>query len=140
MSRNGTRAFRFASIITTYRCNAKCHMCNIWKFPTKPDKECDPSVYEKLPLVHSFNVTGGQPFIRTDLEDIIKVLKRKSQRVVISSNGYFTDRVVKLFEKNRDIGIRVSLEGLPKANDDLRGLDDGFYHGIRTLTNSTEWA
>ena len=134
MSRNGTQAFRFASIITTYRCNAKCHMCNIWKFPTKPDEECDPSVYEKLPLVHSFNVTGGEPFIRTDLEDIIKVLKRKSQRVVISSNGYFTDRVVNLFEKNGDIGIRVSLEGLPKANDDLRGLDDGFDHGIRTLT------
>jgi MoaA/NifB/PqqE/SkfB family radical SAM enzyme len=133
MSKNGTPAFQFASIITTYRCNAKCHMCNIWKSPTKAEEECSPSVYEKLPPVHSFNVTGGEPFLREDLEDIIKILKNRSKRVVISSNGYFTDRVIKLFEKNKDIGIRVSLEGLPKANDDLRGLNDGFDHGIRTL-------
>ncbi len=128
------KQFRFASIITTYRCNAKCHMCNIWKFPTKIEEECSPSVYEKLPLVHSFNVTGGEPFLRSDLADIIAILKKKSKRVVISSNGYFTDRVLKLFENNKDIGIRVSLEGLPKANDELRGLNDGFDHGIRTLT------
>ena len=24
------------SIITTFRCNAKCNMCNIWQFPTRP--------------------------------------------------------------------------------------------------------
>jgi MoaA/NifB/PqqE/SkfB family radical SAM enzyme len=31
------------------------------------------------------------------------------------------------------IGVRVSLEGLPNANDELRGLPDGFDHGIRTV-------
>ena len=30
---------RFASIIVTYRCNAKCHMCNTWKHPTKKEDE-----------------------------------------------------------------------------------------------------
>ncbi len=134
MRSNLRNRFRFAAIITTYRCNARCHMCNIWKSPPKVGEECDPSVYEKLPSVHSFNVTGGEPFLRDDIEDIIAILKKKSQRVVISSNGYFTDRIVKLFDKNKDIGLRVSLEGLPKANDELRGLGDGFDHGIRTLT------
>jgi Fe-coproporphyrin III synthase len=133
MKKSPNTRFRFASVITTYRCNAQCHMCNIWKFPTDQNEELDISIYEKLPNVHSFNVTGGEPFLREDLADIIKILKAKSQRIVISSNGYFTDRIVRLFEKHRDIGIRVSLEGLPRANDDLRGIKDGFDRGIRTL-------
>ncbi len=34
---------------------------------------------------------------------------------------------------SRSSGVRVSLEGLPAANDELRGLRDGFDHGLRTL-------
>ena len=123
----------FASIITTYRCNARCHMCNTWQHPTKQEKELDATVYEKLPFMGTVNVTGGESFLREDLDDIIGVLKKKTKRLVISSNGYYTERILKLFEKHRDIGIRISIEGLPKANDELRGIKDGFDHGIRTL-------
>jgi MoaA/NifB/PqqE/SkfB family radical SAM enzyme len=31
------------------------------------------------------------------------------------------------------VGVRVSLEGLPAANDELRGLEHGFDHGLRTI-------
>ena len=123
----------FASIIVTYRCNAKCHMCNTWQFPSKRTEEVGIDVYEKLPFMGSVNVTGGEPFLREDIEEIIAILKKKTNRLVISSNGYFTERIKKLFTKHRDIGIRVSLEGLPKANDELRGIKDGFDHGLRTL-------
>lgn len=123
----------FASIIVTYRCNAKCHMCNTWKFPSKKDEEIGVSVYEKLPFMNTVNVTGGEPFLREDLEDIISVLRRKTKRLVISSNGFFTDRIINLFKKRKDIGIRISIEGLPKANDELRGIKDGFDKGLRTL-------
>jgi len=123
----------FASIIVTYRCNAKCHMCNTWKYPSNSDQELGLAVYEKLPGMKTVNVTGGEPFLREDIEDIVSVLKKKSERLVISSNGYFTDKIVHLFEKNSDVGIRISIEGLPKANDELRGLSDGFDHGLRTL-------
>jgi len=123
----------FASIIVTYRCNARCHMCNTWAYPSPKNEEIDISVYEKLPFMGTINVTGGEPFIREDLEDIISVLKKKTKRLVISTNGFFTDRTLKLFEKHNDIGIRISIEGLPKANDELRGISDGFDKGIRTL-------
>jgi MoaA/NifB/PqqE/SkfB family radical SAM enzyme len=78
-------------------------------------------------------VTGGEPFLREDLEDIINVLRKKTNRLVISSNGFFTERILSLFKKRKDIGIRISIEGLPKANDELRGIKDGFDRGIRTL-------
>lgn len=128
-----TNKIHFASIIVTYRCNARCTICNTWRFPSKKEDEIKSTVYEKLPFMRTVNVTGGEPFIREDIEDIISILKSKTRRLVISSNGFFTERILKLFEKHRDIGIRVSLEGLPKANDELRGIKDGFDRGLRTL-------
>lgn len=126
-------SIKFASIIVTYRCNARCYMCNTWQFPSKREEEIGVSTYEKLPSMQTANITGGEPFLREDLSDIIAILKKKANRIVISSNGFFTDRILKLFEKHKDIGIRISIEGLPKANDELRGIKDGFDHGIRTL-------
>ncbi len=126
-------AVKFASIIVTYRCNARCHMCNTWQYPSRREDEIGLSVYEKLPFMATVNVTGGEPFVREDLDDLISVLRKKTKRLVISSNGYFTDRIIKLVERHKDIGIRISLEGLPKANDELRGIKNGFDHGMRSL-------
>jgi Fe-coproporphyrin III synthase len=124
---------KFASIITTYRCNCKCHMCDIWRHPTRAEEEITPADIAKLPPVPNVNVTGGEPFLREDIEDILDVLRPKSKRVVISTNGYWTDRVLAVAKKHSWIGVRISIEGLPKANDELRGIEDGFDHGIRTL-------
>lgn len=123
----------FASIIVTYRCNAKCHMCYRWKEPSIPSEEIGLDVYEKLPFMDTVNVTGGEPFLRKDLPDIIEILRKKTNRLVISSNGFFTDRIIDLFESRQDIGLRVSLEGLPHANDELRGIKNGFDHGLRSI-------
>lgn len=79
------------------------------------------------------NITGGEPFIRKDIEEIVDVVRGKAGRVVVSSNGYFTDRIISLFKKRRDIGIRLSIEGLQVANDTIRGIKDGFDKGLRTL-------
>lgn len=120
-------------IAVTYRCNAKCHMCNTWQFPTTPAEELMPDDLRTLPRLTFANITGGEPFLRKDLVDIVDVVRSKADRVVISTNGYFTDRILALAERYPDLGFRVSLEGLPAANDELRGLKDGFDHGLRTL-------
>jgi Fe-coproporphyrin III synthase len=117
----------------TYRCNAKCVMCDTWRYPSMPDQEIKPEVLLKLPEMRFTNITGGEPFLRNDLEEIIHIVRRKTKRIVISTNGFFTDRIIDLAKKNRDIGIRISIEGLPKSNDELRGIKDGFDKGLRTL-------
>ncbi len=122
-----------ASVIVTYRCNAKCNMCNVWQSPTKPSEEIGLDVIEKLPQTFFTNITGGEPFIRKDFADIVGIIRKKTKRIVISTNGYFTDRIVGLCEKYPDLGIRISIEGLPKANDEIRGIPDGFERGMRTL-------
>ncbi|HLB24880.1 MAG TPA: radical SAM protein [Nitrospirota bacterium] len=122
-----------AAVITTYRCNARCHMCNIWRYPTAVGDEIKPAVLEKLPRLDFCNVTGGEPFLREDISEIVKVLRGRSRRVVISTNGYYTEKILDVARANPDVGIRISLEGLAAANDELRGLKDGFDHGLRTL-------
>jgi len=77
---------RLGSIIVTYRCNARCHMCNTWKYPSRSEEEAGLEVYRKLPFVETVNVTGWEPFLRNDIEEIIDELKSRSKRLVISSN------------------------------------------------------
>ena len=123
-----------ASIITTYRCPMRCKMCDIWQHPTDKAKEIQPKELEILPQLRFINVTGGEPFVREDLEDIIEVLYTKTNRIVISTSGWYEDRLIKLAEKYPNIGIRISIEGLAAKNDDLRGREGGFEKGIRSLT------
>ncbi|MCP4117804.1 MAG: radical SAM protein [Desulfobacteraceae bacterium] len=121
------------SIITTFRCNAKCHMCDIWKYPTIPSEEINPKLLEKLPDGLRINITGGEPTIRKDIDDFFEILYPKSNLLELSTNGYNTDKIVGLAEKFPNILIRVSIEGLPKLNDKLRGLPDGFDRALRTI-------
>jgi glycosyltransferase involved in cell wall biosynthesis/MoaA/NifB/PqqE/SkfB family radical SAM enzyme len=122
-------------VCLTYRCNAHCHMCNIWDFPSDPKDEVGPADLEKLPGGFKFiNLTGGEPFLRKDIAEVVETVLPKTERVVISTNGWFTDRITGLMERFPEkVGVRVSLEGLPATNDKLRGLRDGFDHGLRTL-------
>jgi len=126
-----------ACLIVTYRCNARCYMCHTWQNPSKKDEEFRPELVQKIPTGMQFiNITGGEPFLRDDLDDIIAIALTKTRRLVISTNGYLTERIVRLAEKyGNKIGIRISIEGLPAANDDLRGIKNGFDHGLRTLLN-----
>jgi len=122
------------AIITTYRCNAKCHMCHTWKYPSKRDEEIGLELIKKLPgnLDH-LNITGGEPMLRNDIEDIVDVVSSKARCIEVSTNGYFTDRIVRLAEKFPFLKIRVSVEGLPALNDILRGPKNGFDHALRTI-------
>jgi len=122
-----------AAIVVTYRCICHCQMCNTWRYPTRLEEEFKPELVKKLPQLSFCNITGGEPFLRDDIGEIVHLLKRKANRVVISTNGYFTEKIIDIARENREIGIRVSIEGLPKANDELRGMKDGFDHGLRTL-------
>lgn len=79
------------------------------------------------------NITGGEPFIREDLKEIVRELYKKSDRIVISTNGFFTDRIVDLCKEFPQIGIRISIEGLENTNNEIRGLKDGFNKGYTTL-------
>ena len=126
------------SIIVTYRCNARCNMCDVWNHPTNPADEIGLDVIKKLPQMFFVNITGGEPFVRQDLPQIVEILRKKARRIVISTNGFFTQRIVDLCKKYTDIGIRISIEGFGKTNDEIRGIPDGYSRTLNTLAKLQE--
>ena len=126
------------TVIVTYRCNAHCSMCNRYKAPSKPEQEINIQTIRKLPQMYFTNITGGEPFIRTDLKEIVRELYKKSDRIVISTNGFFTDRIVELAKEFPQIGIRISIEGLEQTNNEIRGLENGYQRGYQTLKTLCE--
>ena len=126
------------TVIVTYRCNAKCTMCNRYKAPSTPEEEISVETIKKLPEMYFTNITGGEPFIRDDIKDIVRELNKKSDRIVISTNGFFTDRIIDLCKEFPNVGIRISIEGLEETNNAIRGLEDGFNKGVGTLKKLVE--
>lgn len=127
-----------ASIILTYRCPMKCKMCNIWQNPTRKEEEITASDLKSLPQLKFINLTGGEPFVREDIAEIVEECYKHSPRIVISTSGWFEDRVIELAKRFPNIGIRISIEGLSQTNDHLRGRDGGFDKGLRTLLKLKE--
>ena len=126
------------SIITTYRCQMACKMCDIWKNPTDKKEEITPQELEMLPNFNFVNITGGEPFLRSDLEEIVAVMFKKTKRIVISTSGWHTEKILRLAKRFPNVGIRVSIEGLEAKNDELRGRETGFQRGIATLKGLRE--
>lgn len=122
------------SIILTYRCDSKCSMCYIWKYPTKPDEEISKEILEKLPdNFDNLNVTGGEPTLRKDLPEIIDILYPKAKITEISTNGLHTDKILPIVKKYPNIKVRYSLEAIGKKNDLIRGEENGFEEKLNGL-------
>ena len=128
----------FWKSFSPYRCNARCNMCDCWRDPSRPEDEISLEVIRKLPEMAFTNITGGEPFIRKDLAEIVEELYKKSDRIVISTNGYFTDRILELCKRFPKLGIRISIEGMQATNDAIRRIPDGWQRGYTTLKTLVE--
>ena len=95
----------YGSIIITYRCNARCNMCDCYKDPSKPSDELTLETINKLPEMAFTNITGGEPFTRLDIADIVEELYKKTDRIVISTNGSYPDRIIELCENMHKSGL-----------------------------------
>lgn len=123
-----------ACVITTYRCNARCHMCHTWRHPSRKSAEIGPEIMRRLPEgLDKINISGGEPGLREDLVDIVAALRDKSKEIDISTNGFFTERLLAVGRRFPQVAFRISVEGLPKLNDELRGIPDGFERGLKTV-------
>lgn len=129
---------REAVVAVTYRCNARCAMCNIWQ--NKPEDEMEPRHYEKLPTsLRAINITGGEPFLRKDLVDVVRAIHKRtpSARMVFSTNGLRTDTIVSVLSEVREfhpqVGVGVSIDGLEETHDRTRGVEGIFKHAIATV-------
>ena len=109
-------------------------MCHVWQHPTLPAEEVTPAVLAKLPSgLGQIVLTGGEPTLRADLEEIVELLRPKTRQLEISTNGLQADKLERIVARHPDVQIRISLEGLGAKNDAIRGEKDGFERKMATL-------
>jgi MoaA/NifB/PqqE/SkfB family radical SAM enzyme len=108
-------------------------MCYTWKHQSKKEDEIRPEDLITLPRMVRLNITGGEPFLKEDLSEILDVVKRKAKRVVISSNGFLTKRTLDVMSKHRDVGIRISVDGIEETHDHIRGVKGAYQKTLETL-------
>jgi len=128
-----------AVVAVTYRCNCQCIMCNIWR--TQEPAEVRPGAYDRLPRSLRFiNVSGGEPFLRSDLPEVIRHLTAACPKasVVISTNGLLANAIREMMpsilEINPRVGVAVSLDGVRDVHDRVRGVR-GAYGKARHAIN-----
>lgn len=93
---------------------------------------------KSLPRLKFINITGGEPFVRDDLAEIVEECYRHAPRIVISTSGWYDDRIIALAKRFPNIGIRISLEGVGETNDMLRGREGDYKRGIETVIKLRE--
>jgi len=129
----------------TNRCNLKCKHCFYWD---KLNKEKDFGIDEfKIAMRNAgqfkfVSVTGGEPFLRNDIDEIVKTLVEinKVKRISIPTNGFETNRVVdltkrilKAIDNRANLIVKVSLDGTKNIHNQIRGDDRCFDNAINTF-------
>jgi MoaA/NifB/PqqE/SkfB family radical SAM enzyme len=70
----------------------------------------------------SFNITGGEPFLRADLFEILGAIKARGFGIFLLTNGTLIDRNrAKALSDTGIDGVQVSIEGPPEIHDSIRG-------------------
>jgi radical SAM protein with 4Fe4S-binding SPASM domain len=113
-------------------------MCDVWKKP--PVDELKPCDFAKLPKSLKYiNISGGEPFLRDDLPEVIYVINNilNKPEIDISTNGFLSDRIVKHMEEimklKAKVGIRISIDGIGKRHDEMRGVTGAFDKAMASL-------
>ncbi len=98
------------------------------------------AVFDKLPSsLKTINITGGEPFLRRDLEEIFRILKCRAPSAVItiSSNGILSGRICDTVENLLRIDSRFriafSIDGLDGLHNKMRGIPNAFQKLEKTL-------
>jgi MoaA/NifB/PqqE/SkfB family radical SAM enzyme len=131
---------RMLTYTVTFRCNARCIMCDSWKMKGANDLRIEEieSIFRQLPKMDAVRLTGGEPFVRTDLAEIVDLAERhlRPLGLHITTNGFLTERIVELCQrrsKSRPLQIMVSLDGLKEHHNHIRGSSIAWTATTKTL-------
>ncbi len=131
------------TLVGTYHCNFRCEMCGIWE--KKSAGEMTPAEVESFfgqwPQFSWVHLTGGELFMRRDLEDLVMAIMERDRALYLlnfPTTGWFGDRTVQLVERilRRGIGrlmTTISIDGPKELHDAMRGLPGSWERGIETF-------
>ena len=124
-------------------CNLTCEHCFYWQNLNQRD---DLSFAEIAALsadigrIENLNLSGGEPFLRPDLDDVVRLVIRENgvRQIYVPSSGFFTDRTETalksiLEEPTLDLFVvELSIDGMESYHNTLRGSDEAFSRAMQT--------
>jgi MoaA/NifB/PqqE/SkfB family radical SAM enzyme len=132
----------------TYRCNSRCKTCNVWR---RSADELTADEWKRVfagigrsPYYLTFS--GGEPFLRQDLVDIVGAGVTLCQPAIITipTNGLLTEvipgrveQILKLAE-GVELGINISLDGVGADHDEIRGVKGNYEKALETYRRLKE--
>ncbi|MFC2030711.1 radical SAM/SPASM domain-containing protein, partial [Chloroflexota bacterium] len=137
------RLLPFSLVVSvSFRCNSKCRTCGVWR---KPSDEMSAGEWRKVfaglgrsPFYLTF--TGGEPFIRADLPEIVIAGAEMCRPAVITipTNGLFTRRTIEGLDRicraasHSTIGLNLSLDGIEEEHDRIRNVPGNWDRAMKT--------
>lgn len=114
------------SVNLTLRCNLSCVMCTTcYDAPELSTREVLDLIDQAAAWgVKVFNPLGGEPFVRTDLEDILAHAARRDLHTSLTTNGTLIHkgRAARVAAIPADkLHLNISIDGLEATHDRVRG-------------------
>tara|TARA_Y100000031_G_scaffold56844_1_gene64537 strand:+ start:818 stop:1861 length:1044 start_codon:yes stop_codon:yes gene_type:complete len=131
-------------LFVTSVCNFKCDTCFNWKNINNGTADLSleeiNKVSNNMRNIKSLLLSGGEPFIRNDLVDIIKIFyeNNNTRTIQIPTNGFFTDTIIKKVGiilktmTNLNVNIGISLDALGEKHDQITRTENAFNNAIQT--------
>jgi MoaA/NifB/PqqE/SkfB family radical SAM enzyme len=139
-------------------CQSRCKTCDIWKLyqkkPKLKEKELKlweiEKIFKSMGHVYFFNLSGGEPFLRNDLPEIVELAcKYLTPRVIHSpTNAISTELVLKQTKKILEMmkknncdavfTIKPSFDGIEEQHDEIRGIKGNFKKFMKTYKGLKE--
>jgi MoaA/NifB/PqqE/SkfB family radical SAM enzyme len=124
-------------------CNLTCDHCFYWRdLNQRDDLTFDEleQLSKDLGPLENLNLSGGEPFIRPDFAEIVRMFIRNNgvKQVYVPTNGYFTDKcekALRLVLKDDDLMLfacELSLDGTPDYHNEFRGNKKSFENAMNT--------
>ena len=121
----------------TYRCQSRCLTCNIWQ--RKPVNELTTDEIREFAKKNNYfrwlEITGGEPFLNSDIVEIVKAFVQNSDGLFIltmpTNSLCNQEMLVGKLKQILDLGIpkvsiTLSLDGNRELHDKIRGIPGNF--------------
>ena len=138
----------------TAACQSKCKTCNIGleyqKDPKRKEKDLKldeiEKIFKSLGNIYFFNISGGEPFLRKDLPEIIRLacLYLKPRIIHIPTNAIASERIrdltvqslemINQYDSNVPFTIKPSIDGVGEIHDEIRGVKGNFKQLEKTIS------
>jgi radical SAM family uncharacterized protein len=125
----------------TYNCNLRCKMCPFWRRPSpdpslKQEKAVLKQIYHSGAVGVAFE--GGEPLLRKDLAEILAFSRSLPLHTSLITNGTLLESRIEEIAPYINGVVYVSLDGLEKTHDAIRGVGGSFRKSVRGISAARE--